>query len=105
MAPGQWNGKNYGGLHTGTGKYQTGGVYSHNGQRYKRVPTRDFTVGQNVHYIGSHTNFMGQSGKVITKVGDYHRSSRSTIKVELGDGRYTYFHKNSLQLSGNSLQL
>ena len=36
MAPGQWNGSNYGGLHTGTGKYQKGGVYSQNGRRYKK---------------------------------------------------------------------
>jgi len=99
MAPGQWNGSSYGGLHTGTGKYQKGGVYSQNGRRYKKIPNKEFSFGQEVKYVGTHKDFVRVSGKVISKVGDFHRSSRSTIKVELSDGRYTYFHKNNLQLA------
>jgi hypothetical protein len=98
MAPGEYNGKNYGGLHTGTGKYQKGGVYSSNGQRFQRVPHREFTVGKDVSYVGTHKDFIRCSGKIIDKEGDTIRSSRSTIKVELNDGRRTYFQKGNLRL-------
>ena len=98
MAPGEYNGKNYGGLHTGTGKYQKGGVYSANGQRFQRVPHREFTEGTEVSYVGTHKDFIRCVGKVIHKKGDTIRSSRSTIKVELSDGRKTYFQKGNLRL-------
>ena len=57
MAPGEWNGKNYGGLHTGTGKYQRGGVYSRDGMHFPRVPSKDFKVGLTVRYVGKHKDF------------------------------------------------
>ena len=97
MAPGEYNGKNYGGLHTGTGKYQKGGVYSANGERFQRISHSKFTVGKEVSYVGTHKDFIRSSGKVIDKKGDKNRSSRSTIKVQLNDGRKTYFHKNNLR--------
>ena len=97
MAPGQYNGKNFGGLHTGTGKYQKGGVYSANGQRFQKIPHREFTEGKEVSYVGCHKDFIRCTGKVIDKKNDTIRSRRSTIKVELNDGRKTYFQKDNLR--------
>ena len=97
MAPGDYNGKNYGGLHTGTGKYQKGGVYSTNGQRYERLSHRRFKEGLKIAYVGCHKDFKGTYGEIINKKNDTFRSSRSTIKVKLNDERITYFHKNSLR--------
>jgi hypothetical protein len=97
MSPGEFNGKNFGGLHTGIGKYQKGGVYSANGQRFQKTPNRKFTEGKEVSYVGTHKDFIRCSGKIIDKKNDTIRSSRSTIKIELNDGRKTYFHKDSLR--------
>jgi hypothetical protein len=94
MAPGEYNGKNYGGLHTGTGKYQKGGVYSANGKRYPRVPSRDFKEGLMVRYVGTHKDFKGQRGNIITSGA---KRSRSIIRVRLPD-RIAYIHKNSLEI-------
>tara|TARA_B100000674_G_scaffold82728_1_gene57322 strand:+ start:41 stop:346 length:306 start_codon:yes stop_codon:yes gene_type:complete len=98
MAAGHWNGRNHGGLHTGTGKYQHGGVYSTNGFRKKTVPHREFTVGRRVAYIGRHKDFQGQKGEgvLISKQGDKMKTSRSFLKVNLTDGRKTYFRKEQL---------
>lgn len=97
MAPGNWNGKNFGGLHTGTGKYQKGGPYSMNGQRFKKIPNYRFEEGRLVKYIGTHKDFVNKWGKITSKVGDKHRSSRSTMKVQLEEGPIVYFHKNNLR--------
>ena len=98
MAPGSFNGKNYGGLHTGTGKYQNGGVYSNDGYRKQVHKSSEFTVGKRVAYIGSHKNFRGSlgEGQVLSTYGDKVKPPRSVIKVLLSDSRVTYFHKNSL---------
>ena len=98
MAPGQFNGKNFGGLHTGTGKYQNGGPYANNGYRSKLIPHREFYEGRKVAYIGTHKDFNGSKGEgtIISKSGDTQRTPRSLIKVQLEGGRRTYFHKNSL---------
>ena len=98
MAPGQFNGKNFGGLHTGNGKYQKGGVYSANGQRFRKIPHHEFIEGKEVSYVGCHKDFIRCTGKVLDKKNDTIRSSRSTIKVELNDGRKTYFHKDNLRI-------
>ena len=97
MAPGNWNGKNYGGLHTGTGKYQKGGVYSSNGQRFQKIPNYKFEEDRMVRYIGTHKDFIHGKGKIVSKVGDKHKSGRSFIKVQLEDGPIVYFHKNNLK--------
>ncbi len=97
MAPGEYNGKNYGGMHTGTGKYQKGGVYSANGERHRTIPNREFSAGKEVSYVGTHKDFIRTAGKILQKK----RSSqygRSFIHVELKDGRKTYFHKDVLSL-------
>ena len=98
MAPGHWNGRNHGGLHTGTGKYQHGGVYSRNGFRYKVVSHKKFVEGKNVAFIGRHKDFQGRGseGTIISKRGDKMNTSRSMIKVLLKDGRKTYFKKEML---------
>lgn len=98
MAPGSWNSKNYGGLHTGTGKYQKGGAYSNNGHRYKTLANHNFKQGTEVKYMGRHKDFVNKKGCVISKDGDIHRSGRSIIKVELTNNRVCYIHKNNLQL-------
>ena len=96
MAPGSWNSKNYGGLHTGTGKYQKGGVYSSNGQRFRKIPNYEFEKDRLVKYIGTHKDFINEKGKVVSKVGDKQKSGRSIIKVKLGNEKIVYFHKNNL---------
>ncbi len=98
MAPGSWNNKNYGGLHTGTGKYQKGGVYSTNGLRHKKIPNNKFTDGTEVRYMGKHKDHVNVRGKVVSKKDDTHKSGRSIIKVETNENKYTYFHKNNLEL-------
>ena len=94
MAPGEYNGKNYGGLHTGTGKYQKGGVYSTNGKRYIRVPTRDFVEGLTVRYVGTHKDFLREEGSI--RSGGTKRP-RSIIRVQFQD-KIAYLHKNSLEI-------
>ena len=98
MAPGNFNGKNFGGLHTRTGKYQNGGPYANNGYRHKLISNREFSEGRKVAYVGSHKDFLGSKGEgfIVSKSGDTQRTARSLVKVRLEDGRRTYFHKNSL---------
>ena len=98
MAPGSFNGRNYGGLHTGTGKYQNGGEYSSNGYRKQVYKSSEFTVGRRVAYIGTKKDFRGSlgEGQVLSTYGDKMKPPRSVIKVLLSDSRITYFHKNSL---------
>ena len=94
MAPGEYNGKNYGGLHTGTGKYQKGGVYSSNGKRYPRVPTRAFMEGLTVRYVGTHKDFVREEGSILS--GGVRRS-QSIIRVQF-QKKIAYIHKNSLEI-------
>lgn len=100
MAPGEYNGKNYGGLHTGTGKYQRGGVYSVDGMRFPRVPSRDFKEGLQVRYVGKHKDFIGKRGTIIK--GGMKRP-RSVIRVKLSD-KIAYFNKKSLEITIDSDQ-
>lgn len=99
MAPGHFNGTNFGGLHTGTGKYQNGGPYANNGYRHKIPPNHEFKEGRRVSYIGTHKDFRELRGEgiVLSKSKDKtHKPGRSLIRVKLDDGRITYFHKNVL---------
>ena len=97
MAPGEWNGKNYGGLHTGTRKYQRG-VYSRDGMRFPRVPSRDFKENLVVRYVGKHKDFMGKRGHIIS--GGVRRA-RSVIRVQFSD-KTAYIHKKSLEIINDS---
>ena len=94
MAPGEWNGKNYGGLHTGTGKYQRCGVYSSDGIRFQRVPSKDFKEGLKVRFIGKHKDFAGKRGTII--LGGVKRP-RSIIRVQFSD-KIAYLHKKSIEI-------
>ena len=47
MAPGQWNGKNFGGAHTGNGKKQKTGHYNNN-VHHRKQSYRVFTPGTKV---------------------------------------------------------
>ena len=99
MAPGHFNtqSKNFGGLHTGTGKYQNGGPYANNGYRHKIPPNHEFKEGRRVSYIGTHKDFRELRGEGIVLSKDKtRRTGRSFIRVKLDDGRVTYFHKNVL---------
>ena len=96
MAPGNFNGHNYGGLHTGTGKRNDSGPYANNGVRRKIHPRREYIVGKTVAYTGGHKDFYHSRGAIVSKKGDFQRAGRSLIKVLLKDGRTTYFHKDSL---------
>jgi len=51
MSPGNQNGKNYGGGHTGSGKKARKGIYSTNGLRYRRLSHREFTPDLEVYYV------------------------------------------------------
>jgi len=93
MAPGEYNGKNYGGLHTGTGKYQRGGVYSRDGQRFPRIPHKDFKENLVVRYVGKHKDFIGLRGSII---GGGVKRARSIIRVQFTD-KISYLHKKSLE--------
>ena len=95
MAAGQWNGHNHGGTHTGDGKNRNGGPYSRNGKRFRKIPHGKFTEGKTVAYLGSHKNLIHKKGKVLSKLGDSFKSSRSTIKVDFGD-KTVYVFKDNL---------
>ena len=96
MGAGNWNGTNHGCEHTGSGKYQKGGVYSSNGQRFPKIPNYEFEEDRLVKYIGTHKDFIYEKGRVVSKVGDKQKSGRSIIKVQLDEGPVVYFHKNNL---------
>ena len=54
MGGGNWNGKNFGGMHTSDGKKQNAGPYSNNGfQPEPFTSHRDFVEGDEVIYTGS----------------------------------------------------
>ena len=94
---------NYGGGHTGCGKYRHGGIYSH-GFRLKKRSHREFMEGKRVEYIGSHKDFIRSAyfkpfGTVVSRdVGGMQRAPRSMIRVKFEDGRQTYIYKKCLIL-------
>lgn len=106
MAPGHYNphSKNFGGLHTGTGKYQNGGPYANNGYQKKRISHSSFKEGDRVAYIGSNKRFLelightkeSSEGTVVSKYGSRGKSSRSLIRILFKNGTVAYIHKTSL---------
>lgn len=92
MAPGSFNGKNFGGLHSGCGKKTNLGVYSLDGRRYERVPHRKFTPKTMVNIKS-----LGLRGIVMDKRGE--KCPRSLIKVYIPDlNEKRYFYTNLLEL-------
>ena len=86
---------NYGGEHTGSGKYRNGGIYSQ-GFRLKNHSHREFTAGRNVKYIGSHKNFNG-SAVVLEKKKNIN-CPRTTIRIKMNNtNTIVYVNKRNLR--------
>tara|TARA_Y100000591_G_C21614676_1_gene584690 strand:+ start:238 stop:777 length:540 start_codon:yes stop_codon:yes gene_type:complete len=109
MAPGHYNphSKNFGGLHTGTGKYQNGGPYANNGYRMKRISHTSFKEGSKVAYLGSNKRLLealgndkdASTGTVVSKNdSSVNKGPRSCIRVIFPNGTIAYIHKRSLSL-------
>ena len=87
MAPGQWNGKNFGGCHTGDGKKQKTGHYFNNGIYHRPQPHREFEAG--IRVVEKKT---GNIGVVKEKK---EKCPRSLIRVDF-DGEVKYIRSNLL---------
>ena len=87
MAPGQWNGKNFGGSHTGNGKKQKTGHYFNNGIYHRPQPHREFEAG--VRVVEKKT---GNIGVVKEKK---EKCPRSLIRVDFDD-EVKYIRSNLL---------
>ena len=103
MGGGSWNGKNFGGLHTGADKKQNSGPYSSDGYiRNPRVSHLDFVAGEEVIYIGSskykHKTRIpnGSKGTVLEKEGGL-KSPRSVLRVDFKEHGVRYVRKELLQ--------
>ena len=69
MGGGSWNGKNYGGLHTGADKKQNVGPYSSDGYRPNPfLSNLDFVTGDEVIYIGNPGQLNGSVNTHYTKI-------------------------------------
>ena len=112
MGGGSYNGKNFGGMHTGADKKQNGGPYSNNG--YINDPNSshlNFLPDEEVIYIGStnknkHKKDVpnGTRGTVVDKNNlnnPKQKSSRSLILVDFGLHGVRYVHKNVLQFTSD----
>jgi hypothetical protein len=86
MAPGQWNGKNFGGGHTGDGKKQTTGHY-YNNVHHRRQSHLKFKPGTTVIEKKS-----GKEGIVLEKV---EKVPRTLIRVDI-NGEIKYIRTNLL---------
>ena len=107
MGGGSWNGKNFGGMHTGADKNANAGPYSNNG--YRPDPTSshlDYGVGDKVTYIGSekykHKSRVpnGVGGRIMKKdnmLNKLQKTSRSILKVDFGQYGINYIRKGLLQ--------
>ena len=112
MGGGSYNGKNFGGMHTGADKKQNGGPYSNDG--YINDPNSshlNFLPDEEVIYIGStnknkHKKDVpnGTRGTVVDKNNlnnPKQKSSRSLILVDFGLHGVRYVHKNVLQFTSD----
>jgi len=107
MGGGSWNGKNFGGMHTGADKRASSGPYSNNGYRPEpNVSHLDFMEGDKVTYIGSekykHKYRVpnGSKGTVMVKdnlSNKRQKTSRSILKVDFGQYGISYIRKELLQ--------
>lgn len=89
MSPGNFNGHNYSGSHTGSGKKQHKGIYHTN--KHNRVqPNRLFVNGTVVYNIKT-----GMRGVIITK--DKFTSKRGISKVKYSDDQTQYIRNQLLR--------
>ena len=103
MGGGSYNGKNFGGMHTGADKKQNTGPYSNNGYIHDpHVSHLNYLPGEEVIYTGFNKNKHkkdvpnGTKGTVMVK-NKNQKSSRSLILVDFGHHGVRYVHKNVLQ--------
>ena len=105
MGGGNWNGKNFGGMHTSDGKKQNAGPYSNNGFQPEQFTSHlDFVEGDEVIYTGTSSKNKnkrkvpnGAMGTVVEKgYNRLQKSSRSTILVDFGQNGIRYVNKDCL---------
>ena len=111
MGGGSWNGKNFGGMHTGANKNQNNGPYSNDGYIPQNDSHLEYIKGENVIYVGStnkikHKNDIpnGALGTVVDKNNlnnKLNKSSRSQIKVDFGEYGVRLVNKKVLQISND----
>ena len=104
MGAGDYNGKNYGGCHTGRGDFRKGGPYSNNGKHYKRVSHRAFKPGLRVSFYSNKSHpKTAYEGVVVDRVYEKGtvRHAKSFIPVKFDDEETpTYLHKKALTILG-----
>ena len=89
MAPGQWNGKNFGGCHTGNGKKQKTGHYFNNGIHHRVQSHLCFKPGMTV--------VEKKTGYPFTVLEKNNKGPRSLIRVKDNiDGEIKYIRTNLL---------
>ena len=96
MAPGSFNGKNYGGLHSGCGKKQKKGVYTLNEYNHKNISHKYFKSGKEVIYIK--TGFIG----IIEEYNDGPRTLKKVYFPSMGETKYIY--TNLLKLKKKNIK-
>lgn len=89
MSPGNNNGKNYGGMHTGCGKKQKSGIYN-TGIPQQRQPNNTFKPGIEVYNIKT-----GDIGIIIPK--SKFKSKRSLSLVKYNSNKTQYIQNNLLR--------
>jgi hypothetical protein len=89
MSPGNNNGKNYGGMHTGCGKKQKSGIYNM-GVPYVRQPNSKFVTGVKVYNVKT-----GDTGVIIDK--NKFKSMRSLSLVKYSSNKIQYIQNKLLR--------
>lgn len=99
MGAGDYNGKNYGGCHTGRGDFRKGGPYSNNGKHYRRVSHRAFTPGTLVSYYSNKSNPKVAYEGVVMPRDPACKFSKSFIPVQFDDETgVSYLYKKALTI-------
>ena len=96
MAPGSFNGKNYGGLHSGCGKKQKKGVYTLNGYNHKDVSHKYFRPGREV--VDIKTGYVG----IIEEYNEGPRTLKKIYFPSMGETKYIY--TNLLRLKKRNIK-
>ena len=99
MAAGDYNGKNYGGTHTGRGDFKKGGPYSNGGQRWKRHSHQTFKPGVRISYMDNKVlPKIRYSGVVVEREsGNKYENSLIPVKYD-GFKKLYYVHKRLLTI-------
>jgi hypothetical protein len=100
MAPGTFNGHNFGGLHTGTGKYNNSGIYANGGYRYQHVSHLTYKPGEKVIYLGSQRNVPYGTSGIIVKKDRKDKVARSLVKIDFKEYGVCFVYKKNLLKEG-----